>query len=529
MTTDDISVLLIEDDPTDAALFKALIGHTATFSQEHANSVASALVLLEHDPVDVVVLDLGLPDSSHDATYPTIRDAAPGVPVIVLTGHDDDEIALKALAQGAQDFLVKNDATEALLAKSIRYALERQRAITRQLSQRNHELEIYESLAPEATSRQQSSLADGEPDVFDVAVSVYGGLITLGSSGDYDANEAEVRVQIESLAAQLADHQAVPTDLAAIHTTALAGRQSSLDAIQFRVQEDVARLLLQRFTAALALHYHQRQQPAGEQREGALPADAHERLVSALHETLKDGPFDPLDLASLAQRADLPPAALAQGSMALREAMAGVVQAELARQREHASHVLDANLWTGLPLDQAATGIISALVDLWRIGRYVNLAAIGAGCASETFQELRYRHLRSLATSVVDCLAPHLDFDQAGRRRETELAVAELFAALDQKLTLGELYPKEQGRDEALAELTGLMLARLDPAGQLPASLPPPPPPDEVAGAAEPEDRDDAPAADDDALPRQATEADYSAWADRMRTRRRSSIDDTDG
>src|SRR5262245_1044078 len=106
-----LTILLVEDDPTDTALFKALLGHTSAFTQLHADSLRHATDVLDTGEVDLVVLDLGLPDSGLDVTYAALHDVAPEVPVIVLTSHDDSDAAYQALADGAQDYLVKNEVT----------------------------------------------------------------------------------------------------------------------------------------------------------------------------------------------------------------------------------------------------------------------------------------------------------------------------------------------------------------------------------------------------------------------------------
>ena len=172
-----LTILLVEDDPIDAALFKALLGHTAAFEQLHAETLRAATTYLEGGAVDLVVLDLGLPDSAIEQTYLRVRDAAPEVPIIVLTGHDDDAAAYQALADGAQDYLVKNDVTETLLAKSIRYSVERQVAIRRNRRQRVEELEVYASLAPEGIGSEGSTLAELDPDEFIQAVEQHDDLL----------------------------------------------------------------------------------------------------------------------------------------------------------------------------------------------------------------------------------------------------------------------------------------------------------------------------------------------------------------
>ncbi len=124
-------VLLVEDNPGDVELFREALSEirVAPFEIDVADRLRSALSRLESKPaVDVVLLDLGLPDSSGIETLLELKRAAPSVPVVVLTGRDDEALAVRALQEGAQDYLVKGKGDGDLVARSIRYAIERQRA-----------------------------------------------------------------------------------------------------------------------------------------------------------------------------------------------------------------------------------------------------------------------------------------------------------------------------------------------------------------------------------------------------------------
>ncbi len=125
-----LTVLLVEDNPADAALVRAVLGSDCpeTFHLEHRDRLQSGIDRLGEGGVDLVLLDFSLPDSRGLDTFRRMRDASHGVPVIVLTSLDDDEVALQAMADGAQDYLVKRRLDGQLLWRSIRYALERHRA-----------------------------------------------------------------------------------------------------------------------------------------------------------------------------------------------------------------------------------------------------------------------------------------------------------------------------------------------------------------------------------------------------------------
>jgi serine phosphatase RsbU (regulator of sigma subunit) len=123
-----LRVLLVEDDDGDAFLFEELL-HDADLEVAvvRERTVADAASQLPGD-VACVVLDLGLPDADGLAALHRLREAAPDVPMLVLTGLSDSARGLEAVAAGAQDYLVKGRVDGELLARSIRYAIERQRA-----------------------------------------------------------------------------------------------------------------------------------------------------------------------------------------------------------------------------------------------------------------------------------------------------------------------------------------------------------------------------------------------------------------
>jgi signal transduction histidine kinase len=126
-----IRVLLIEDDPGDADLVRAL----ATEAKDvHLDIVcvkrlSSAVGLLQKESFDIVLSDLTLPDSQGIETFIKINTVSPDVPIVLLTGLSDKELAATAVRSGAQDYVVKGEVDSALLQKTIQYAIERHRML----------------------------------------------------------------------------------------------------------------------------------------------------------------------------------------------------------------------------------------------------------------------------------------------------------------------------------------------------------------------------------------------------------------
>jgi signal transduction histidine kinase len=120
-------VLLIEDNPGDADLVRLRLVETE--SDVRVNCVprlSDALACLDVETPSLVLLDLNLPDSHGAETFRRIMQKAPNVPVVILSGQDDEALALKAVHMGVQDYLVKGDITSKQLERALRYAVERQ-------------------------------------------------------------------------------------------------------------------------------------------------------------------------------------------------------------------------------------------------------------------------------------------------------------------------------------------------------------------------------------------------------------------
>lgn len=124
-----IRVLLIEDDPGDADLVKIVLAEVATqkFQVLWADRLKVGLEQLAQEAPDVVLCDLSLPDSHGIETFLRVHAQAPAVPIVLMTGFDDETFALEAVRSGAQDYLVKGSVDGKLLARVIRYAIERKR------------------------------------------------------------------------------------------------------------------------------------------------------------------------------------------------------------------------------------------------------------------------------------------------------------------------------------------------------------------------------------------------------------------
>jgi CheY-like chemotaxis protein len=126
-----INILIVEDNPADILLIKEYLSENRhiPYDLAEAETLESALSLLSHYNFDAVLLDLRLPDSAGLDTVRKIITPYPDTAVIVLSGLQDEELALKAVRFGAQDFLEKQHLSPASLSKSLLYSIERKKAM----------------------------------------------------------------------------------------------------------------------------------------------------------------------------------------------------------------------------------------------------------------------------------------------------------------------------------------------------------------------------------------------------------------
>lgn len=126
-----VRILIIEDNPADAYCLEEALrqSETAKFSVTHVETLAEAKDCLQKERFSVLVLDLGLPDSQGIETFLRVRELSPHTPIVVLSGLDDESLAIQAVREGAQDYLCKDQWYAHLISRSLAYALERHRIL----------------------------------------------------------------------------------------------------------------------------------------------------------------------------------------------------------------------------------------------------------------------------------------------------------------------------------------------------------------------------------------------------------------
>ena len=149
---DTIKVLLIEDNPQDAKFIQEELsgGMDIFFNVITVSTLQDGFSNINNGNIDLILSDLGLPDSTGIDTYIKLYEKTKTIPIIILSSNKDEELALSAVRKGAQDYLVKGDIDSKLLQKSIKYAIEKHK-LYRELEQAKAELERYKKLGEYVT------------------------------------------------------------------------------------------------------------------------------------------------------------------------------------------------------------------------------------------------------------------------------------------------------------------------------------------------------------------------------------------
>lgn len=123
----DLNILLVEDNKADAHLIQELLKKSSdfSFSLDSCTRLSEGINRLKTKNYDIILLDLSLPDSDIESTVNRMLGIPLKIPVIVLTGLDDKELALKTLKRGFQDYLIKGELNSSILTRSILYGIER--------------------------------------------------------------------------------------------------------------------------------------------------------------------------------------------------------------------------------------------------------------------------------------------------------------------------------------------------------------------------------------------------------------------
>jgi signal transduction histidine kinase len=238
-------VLLIEDNPADARLITEYLAEQSwpnidadAPTVDHVDRLAEARDALT-EAVDVVLLDLGLPDSSGVETLDEVLSIGVPAPVVVMTGLDDERVGVDAVEHGAQDYLVKDDVTPRLLQQTLRYAIRREQQ-QRELRQRNAELALLNQVVRHDI-RNDVAVILGWGDGLKPHVDEAGrdSLDRMLSAGEHITNITETVGDFLDVLEGDSEPELHPVDLESVLTNEVEKARSAYDAATITVEGDL--------------------------------------------------------------------------------------------------------------------------------------------------------------------------------------------------------------------------------------------------------------------------------------------------
>lgn len=160
MAKELIKILVVEDNPDYQRTVNTVLAkssHAVDYDIRTANNTAQAIECLEQQQFDVILLDLGLPDSKGTDGIKRIHGLCSGTPIIAMTGQADEEVGLQAIKHGADDYFTKDDALKGILARTIRYTIERKK-ITEELRQAKRRAEQLQTVTERVNNQLKTAV-----------------------------------------------------------------------------------------------------------------------------------------------------------------------------------------------------------------------------------------------------------------------------------------------------------------------------------------------------------------------------------
>lgn len=196
MSSLPIRVLLIEDNPGDARLLQEMLNEPASLRAEltHFGCMTDALSYLPTNTPTIILLDLGLPDAEGLGAVRQVVSMVPHIPLVVLTGMDDEALAMRALQEGAQDYLIKGQIETNALLRALRYAIERHRMQQESDQLRTLQLQLKDEFLSHVSHELRSPLT---------AIYQFGTILVDDLAGDLTAEQREYMQIILRNVAQL--------------------------------------------------------------------------------------------------------------------------------------------------------------------------------------------------------------------------------------------------------------------------------------------------------------------------------------
>jgi signal transduction histidine kinase len=253
----DLSILLVEDDPADARLIREMVFEVApTLARRlrHADRLVAGIQAAREARPDIVLLDLSLPDARGFDTFRQLQAALPTVPVVILSGLNDEDTAVRSVQGGAQDYLVKGHVDGTTLVRAMRYAIERKRmdAERRELGRQRDEFfaGVSHDLRTPVAAIKASIEAVLANEPADLPKPLHRLLVNIDLAADGLSSLVEDLLELARLEAGRVDLRRVECDLRDVARRALADVEPLAAQRDQHVELDAARPVMARVDPA---------------------------------------------------------------------------------------------------------------------------------------------------------------------------------------------------------------------------------------------------------------------------------------
>ncbi|MDY7106871.1 MAG: response regulator [Actinomycetota bacterium] len=264
---DEVLLLVVEDDPLDAELVEGFARSVVT-SDESITSVGTLAAAVGHLATarpDLVLLDLGLPDSQGSDTFFRLHADFPGLAIVVLTGASEVDLGARLVSAGAEDFLAKSDLSPDELRRVVRHAVERCRLRGRlehleQERQRNHELQFFGQLAEGDGAVAQQVYGGGPleqmmPDLHRELSAEFARIVELRLDEDVFEVDRHSDARLRAIAEQMGFLHAGPRDTIALYSELLDDGSAQLSIDRATALQHEGRLALIQLMGFLLTYY----------------------------------------------------------------------------------------------------------------------------------------------------------------------------------------------------------------------------------------------------------------------------------
>ncbi len=263
-----IKILQIEDDDDQLKLMNELLIDSTLIHFEifSANSITQAKQIIAENELDILLIDLNLSETKGINTFYKTKELAPSTPIIIISAIYDEELALEALNNGAQDFLTKKSLTQKVITRSILFAIERSRFKSNEKTDKKlyDEIDKYPSLTkfsftpdtPIASKLySEVSLREGYPEIFQTLVDKYKNLIKLSLEEQLHNETKEISENLRALSEEIGFLKAGPKDIVEVHSTAIKELVKNIDSATSSKYTREGEIILLGLMGNLALFY----------------------------------------------------------------------------------------------------------------------------------------------------------------------------------------------------------------------------------------------------------------------------------